>query len=158
MKSVTEFWSFALTQGLAARTALAAEGKSPEEIATSLGEQFKMEGDKLKHFVQALDVAGQNQEKLSRVVVVSLAEGESAPAKAHQVEENCYIPEFQVAPKPVQNKKAEAPKGGRGGGGRGQGGGGGGRGGTKTSPWGLTPEEKAAKKTPGKAPKHNNGY
>ena len=159
MKSVTEFWSFALTQGLAARTALTAEGKSPEEIATSLGEQFKMEGDKLKHFVQALEVAGQNQEKLSRVLVVSLTEGESAPPKSIQVEEHCYVPEFQVAPKPVQTKKPEAQKGGRGGGGgRGQGGGGGGRGGTKTSPWGLTPEEKAAKKTPGKAPKHNTGY
>jgi hypothetical protein len=54
-----------------------------------------------------------------------------------------YVPEFQVAPRAVVTAKA-APAGGKGG----KGGRGGGRGGNspKSSPWGLTPEEKAAKK------------
>ena len=159
MKSVTEFWAISLNQGLAKKTALTTEGKSPEEVSAAIGEQFKMEGEKLTHFINAMEVASQNPEKLSRVRVVSLAEGENAPQKAIQVEAHHYFPEFQAAPKPVQSKKAGADqKGGRGGGGGGGRGGGGHGGKTKTSPWGLTPEEKAAKKTPGKAPKHNTGY
>lgn len=148
MKSVTEFWVVALNKGLQARAALTAEGKSAEEIQTSLGEAFKYEGDKLKHFINALEVASQNLEGLSRVLVVSLNEGENAPPKAVKVEEHHYIPELKVAPRPVVTTKfdpkaAQGGKGGRGGKGEGR---------PKTSPWGLTPEEKAAKKGGGKAP------
>lgn len=141
MRSVTEFATITLNKGLTAKTALAAEGKSPEEIQTSLGEQFKMEGDKLKYFVNALDVASANLSNLKRVMVVSLAEGETAPQKATQVEEMHYVPEFIV------QVKAAAPadaKGGRGG--RGGGRGGNNRGDSKKgSPWGDAPEVKAAK-------------
>jgi uncharacterized membrane protein YgcG len=160
MKSVTEFWAISLNQGLTKKAALDAEGKTPEEVSAALGEQLKMEGEKLTHFINAMEVASQNPEKLSRVRVVTLAEGENAPQKALQVEAHHYVPEFQTAPRPAQAKKAEAGgKGGRSGGGGGGGRGGGGHGGkTKTSPWGLTPEEKAAKKQSGKAPKHNTGY
>ena len=153
MKSVTEFWNHALLPAIQAKTALAAEGKTPEEVLTSLGEKYKFEGDKLKHFVNAIEVAGANLEKLSRIVVVTLTEGESAPPKSVKVEDFYYLPEFQTAPKPVQTKKADA----RGpGGGKGRGGGGGGKdrgSAPKTSPWGLTPEEKAAKKAGGKVAK-----
>lgn len=141
MKSVTEFAVFTLNKGLAAKAALATQGKSPEEIQASLGETFKLEGDKLKYFVNALDVAGQNQTDLKRVYVITLAEGESAPAKATQVEEHYYVPEFLNTAKPAP---ATETKGGRGGGKGGRGGGG--RGEKKGgSPWGMTPEEKAAK-------------
>lgn len=143
MKSVTEFWSATLNRGLKAREALSAEGKSPEEIQTGLGESFKYEGDKLKYFMAALDVAAENQEKLSRVLVVSLNEGESAPPKAVKVEEMHYVPEFQAAPRAVNLEKVQrgaGPKKREGGKG------------PRTSPWGLTPEEKAAKKGGGKAP------
>lgn len=149
MKSVTEFWVVVLNKGLQAKTALAAEGKTPEEIATSLGETFKYEGDKLKHFVAALDVAAANPEKLMRVLVVSLTEGETAPAKAVKVEEHHYVPDFQQEARKVVTTKAD-PKANQG---KGKGGGRG-SGAPKTSPWGLTPEEKAAKKGGGaKAPK-----
>lgn len=141
MKAVTEFPSFTLTKAIAAKNTLAAEGKSPEEISTSLGETFKMEGDKLKHFVNAIDVAGQNGQNLKRVLVVSLNEGEAAPNKATKVEEHYYVPEFLITTAPAP--KADA-KGGRHGG-RGGGKGGKGGGGPKSSPWGLSPEEKAAK-------------
>lgn len=140
MKSITEFASFTLANGLKAKNALTEGGKSPEEIQTSLGETFKYEGDKLKHFVSALDVAAANPEKLKRVVVASLAEGEATPAKAIKVEETVYIPEFLIETKMVP-QKAEAGKFGRGGGK------GGDRksSGPKSSPWGMSPEEKAAK-------------
>lgn len=143
MKSVTEFMNFTLTNGLKAKTALAAEGKTPEEIQTSLGETFKMEGDKLKHFFNAIDVAGQNPDKLKRVLVVNLSEGETAPPKAVQVEEAHYVPEFLNDAKFVAPVKAEA--GGRG---RQPQRGGPGKGNStapKGSPWGMTPEEKALK-------------
>jgi hypothetical protein len=140
MKSVTEFWNVHLQKGLKTKTELAAAGKTPEEIQAGIGESHKYEGDKLKHFMNAMEVASQNTEGLSRVLVVSLGEGENAPPKAVKIEETHYIPEFTTAPRPVNTQKAEK------GGGRGKGGGGKGKGGPKESPWGLSPEQKAAKK------------
>ena len=145
MKSVTEFWAATLNKGLKSKEALTAEGKSPEEIQTAIGEAFKYEGDKLKYFIAAMDVAAQNQEKLSRVLVVSLNEGETAPPKAVKVDETHYIPDFAVAARPVNLTKADPrQQGGGKKGGQGKG--------PKTSPWGLTPEEKAAKKGGGNKP------
>lgn len=147
MRLVTEFASFTLVKGLSTRAALLAEGKSPEEVETSLGETFKLEGDKLKHFVNSLDVAAANADKLKRVVVLSLNEGENAPAKATKIDDVYYGPEFLAAPRPAPEKTDAkgGGRGGRGGGGRG-GPGGRGSGAPKSSPWGMTPEEKAAKK------------
>jgi hypothetical protein len=140
VKSVTEFWSFTLLPGMDTKAALVAEGKTPEEIQAAIGEKHKMEGDKLKHFVNAIEIASKNLENLSRVLVVSLNEGENAPPKATKIEEHHYIPDFKVAPKPVVNKKSDE-RGGPKKGGKGKGGGG-----PKESPWGLSPEQKAAKK------------
>jgi hypothetical protein len=134
MKAITEFPSFTLNRAMQAKTALSAEGKSPEEIQASLGETFKFEGDKLKYFVNAIEVALTNKENLKRILVLSLNEGESAPAKAVQIEEAHYVPEFLILTKPVAASKTDR-KGGRQGG----------RDSKKGSPWGLSPEEKAAK-------------
>lgn len=136
MKAVTEFTSVALNKGLSAKTALAAEGKTPEEIEANLGESFKLENPKLKFFVAAIDVAAQNLDKLKRVVVLGLNEGEVAPAKAVKVEEHYYMAEYVT---PAYVKPVSDRKGGN------RGGKGGDRGGQKSSPWGLSPEEKAAK-------------
>lgn len=147
MKSVTEFANVTLNLGLKAKEALAAEGKSAEEMMASLGEKFKMEGDKLKHFWNALEVAVAHPQNLKRVLVQSYGEGENTPPKAVKVEEHHYTPDFHV-----EAKKAAAPtdergggrggKGGRGGGGRGKGG----DRGPKESPWGLSEEQKKEKK------------
>lgn len=135
MKSITEFPQFQLGKALQTKTSLLSAGKTPEEIEQSLGEAFKLEGEKLKHFIHAIDVAEKNSEKLKRVLVLSLAEGEAAPAKATQVENTVYLPEFLVE---ANRTAAAAPSDKRRGkGGRGEK--------TKSSPWGLTPEEKAAK-------------
>jgi acyl-CoA synthetase (NDP forming) len=136
MKSITEFWNFTLVKGINAKNALAAEGKTLEEIQTAIGETFKLEGDKLKHFVNAIEVAAVNLEKLSRVLVVSLLEGETAPPKATKIEEHHYVPDFQIEPKAVAAKKADARGGQQNKKKTGQ----------KESPWGLSPEQKAAKK------------
>lgn len=139
MKAVTEFPSYTLTKAVTTKAALAAEGKSPEEIQASLGESFKLEGDKLKHFVAAVDVAAQNPQNLRRVLVVSLSEGEKIPMKAVKVEEHHYVPEFLVMPS-AKPAEGDSKGGRRGGPGKGKG-----AGGPKSSPWGLSPEEKAAK-------------
>jgi hypothetical protein len=142
MKAVTEFSVFTLNKAIQTKTALAAEGKTPEEIQENLGQSFKLEGEKLGYFIQSLEIASTNSNNLKRVLIVRLTEGEKAPAKAIQVEELHYIPEFfmQASSHPV----ATAPtKGGRAGGGKG--GKGGNTGGPKGSPWGLSPEEKALK-------------
>ncbi|MCC2680126.1 MAG: hypothetical protein K0R29_2702 [Pseudobdellovibrio sp.] len=139
MKFVTEFANVTLTNALKSRAALAAEGKPAEEIQSSLGTTYKMEGEKLTHLVNAVEVASQNTENLKRVLVVSLNEGEKAPAKAVQVEAFHYIPEFLVTSRPVQAEKKDS-KFGRGGKGRG------GDRGPKESPWGLSAEQKAEKK------------
>ena len=149
MKSITEFALHTINKGLAEKTAMTTEGKTPEEISTALGTSMKFEGDKLKHFTAALDVAAANAENLMRVLVVSLNEGETAPAKGVKVEEFYYVPEFKAAPRAITMTRTD-PKGN---GGKKTGPGGGKDGRPKTSPWGLTPEEKAAKNKGAKAAK-----
>jgi hypothetical protein len=149
MKSVTEFPNHKLAEGIKAKTALAAEGKNPEEISAALGEKFKLEGDKLKCFVNAVEVAGAATEKLFRVKVVKLNEGQNPPPRGTVIEDLCYIAEPQVNLadlKKAQEKKAEAGTPSRDSRGGGKGGPRGGKGGKpKESPWGISPEEKAAK-------------
>lgn len=140
MKAITEFPQHILEKGLQAKTALTTEGKTPEEIQQSLGESFKYEGDKLKCFANAIDVAGQNMEKLTRIRVINFSEGENIPPKATKLEEYYYVPEFATPPgKPMTQKIA--PGGGKGGAKKGAR-----RDGPKSSPWGPSPEEIAAKK------------
>ncbi len=145
MKAVTEFANFTLVKANQTKTALLAEGKTPEEVQTSLGEAFKFEGEKIGFFVQALEVFSQNSDNLKRILVMRLAEGEKAPHKSTQIEDLVYVPEFYVDPK-VRAQAAKEKRGGKGRGGKG--GRGGGDRGKKESPWGLSPEEKAAKSKP----------
>jgi hypothetical protein len=137
MKAITEFPSFTLTKALQTKVALLAEGKTADEVTASFGETYKYEGDKLKHFMNAVDVATENKENLKRVLVLSLGENETAPAKAVKIEETYYVPEFValVRPTPMPAGKGGPQKGGRKGG----------QDSKKSSPWGLSPEEKAAK-------------
>ncbi|MEK6556548.1 MAG: hypothetical protein AABZ31_14965 [Bdellovibrionota bacterium] len=144
MKTVTEFAGYTLSAALTARAALAAEGKAPEEVQAGLAEAYKLEGEKLTHFVNALDVAANNPEKLKRVLVVSLNEGERTPAKAVQVEAFHYVPDFYVVAKPATESDGKGKKDSRGGGGKGKGRGG--PRGEKESPWGISPEQLAEKK------------
>lgn len=145
MKSITEFTQPSLQKVLAAKTTLASEGKTPEEIATALGETLKMEGDKLKFIQVAADlVVGKNS--VRRVLVATFAEGETIPSKYQKVEDTYYAVETLELTKPAP--AAAAPAKGRGGprqGGNKSGGG------PKGSPWGASPEEIEAKKKASKA-------
>lgn len=141
MKSITEFSHAALQKVSAAKAALVAAGKTAEELAAGLGESLKLEGDKLKFAMAAADLVA-DKKSVRRVVVVSFAEGEVAPAKYQQVEDTHYLVEVLEAPK-APAAAAPAGKGGRQGGGfkkdnKSSG--------PKSSPWGASPEEIEAKK------------
>ena len=144
MKAVTEFASFTLNAALKAKADLVAAGKTPEEIQESLGTTYKYEGDKLGYFITALEIAEANKENLKRVLVVRLSEGEKAPAKAQQTEDIAIYPEALVTVR-AEKPKDDGKRGGKGGKGGGR------DGGMKSSPWGMSPEEKAAKLEKSKA-------
>jgi hypothetical protein len=137
VKAITEFPTHILTKGIQAREALTTEGKTPEEISASIGETFKYEGDKLKCFVTALDVAAQNMEKLTRIRIIKFNDGETIPPKSTKIEDFHYVPEFAQPPGTAMKEKPAMKQGGKGGKDRK---------GPKSSPWGPSPEELAAKK------------
>ena len=74
MKSITEFPNSTLQKVLAAKAAIATEGKTPEEITAAMGESLKLEGDKLKF---ALAAAVPTDEPLHR---------DSCPAQQSRVD------------------------------------------------------------------------
>lgn len=137
MRSITEFALPILQKVSTAKAALVAEGKNPEEISAAIGESFKYEGDKLKYVLAAADlIAGQTS--LRRIMVSSFAEGETIPAKYQKIDDTYYLVENFETTK--VNMTAAAAKPGRGGGPRKN------TSGPKSSPWGASPEELAAKK------------
>ncbi|MES2803553.1 MAG: hypothetical protein V4654_13750 [Bdellovibrionota bacterium] len=144
MKSITEFQPTILQKVLAAKNTLTAEGKTAEEISAAIGETFKYEGDKIKYALAAADLA-KDKTSIRRVLVASFAEGEKPAPNYTQVEDTYYMVEtFNSAPV-ARAEKVDPRNARRGGGGKQQGG-------PKGSPWGMTPEEKAAKNKPA-APK-----
>ena len=138
MKSITEFQPSTLLKVLAAKTALTAEGKTAEEISAAIGETFKYEGDKIKYALAAAELA-KDKTSIRRVLVATFAEGEKPAPNYQQVEDIYYMVEAFNA-KPVVMEKADA-RGPRRGGDKN-------KSGPKSSPWGMSPEEKAAKNKP----------
>lgn len=116
MKSITEFAAPTLQKGLTLVGDLSTQGKSAEEISAAVGEAMKYEGDKLKHFINSVEVAKSiTQGRLKRVLVVSFGESEKVPEKAVKVDDTHYMAEFFLeasAMKPVE--KSTDTKGGKG--------------------------------------------
>lgn len=140
MKSITEFQPTTLQKVLAAKNTLTAEGKTAEEISTAIGETFKYEGDKIKYVLAAAELA-KDQTSIRRVLVATFAEGEKPAPQYQQVEDTYYkVETFNAAPV-ARAEKVDPRNARRGGGGKKEGG-------PKGSPWGMTPEEKAAKNKP----------
>jgi hypothetical protein len=142
MKSITEFQPTTLQKVLAAKNSLTAEGKTAEEVSAAIGETFKYEGDKIKYALAAAELA-KDKTSVRRVLVASFAEGEKPAPNYLQVEDTYYMVEMFNAKPFVPVEKSDSRGGPRRGGNK--------SGGPKGSPWGMTPEEKAAKNKP-KAP------
>lgn len=142
MKSITEFQPATLLKVLATKNTLTAEGKTAEEISTAIGEAFKYEGDKIKYALAAAELA-KDKTSIRRVLVATFAEGEKPAPNYQQVEDTYYMVEaFNAKPIVLEKVDARGPR--RGGNNN--------KGGPKGSPWGMSPEEKAAKNKPA-APK-----
>jgi hypothetical protein len=124
MKTVTEFSGFWLRDALAKtkeiETNLASEGKTAEELAAAknetlasyLTERYKLEGDRLALFLQALAVAGakpKESENLKRVVVYGVTEGEKIPSHLRMEGAHAFGPEYLP---PVRGSKPQDRRGG----------------------------------------------
>jgi hypothetical protein len=155
MKAVTEFPSFTLTKAIQQRKTLTEAGKTPEEVQGELGTAFKLEGEKLTCLINAVEIASKHSGNLKRILVMRLGEGETnTPAGATKIDELYYLPEILNLTVAKPHEKSDPKNKNRGGRGGGKGGG---KGGPKESPWGLSPEEKAAKnKKPDGAPPKTN--
>lgn len=98
MKTITEFSGFQLGEAL----------KNVEQFLA----QAKYEGDKLKFFNHALEMAKERPQNLKRILVLSFQEGEKKPEKAVEKEGHFYLPEFFFVPTPKREKRFQK-KGGR---------------------------------------------
>ena len=149
MRTITEFFGMTLKTaaekipGLtdeakkAAHEAMKAEGKTDEEITASLpaaekaaidakiGEVFKLEGDKLSMFTNALEVMKDARGGVKRILVqAKMKEDEQAPNGAKEFDGKFYViegfPEAQrAAPQDERGGKFGDKRGGRGKGGPG---------------------------------------
>jgi hypothetical protein len=96
-------------------TEAARVGPTPEQILaeakSKIAETFKLEGEKLEHFWNAIKVVQGRSRYLKRVVVLTLNDGEKPPQNAQQVEGTgaYYLPEY--FPIPPRRKKAKKFKG-----------------------------------------------
>jgi len=119
MKTITEFNAFDLQTYVKTLIELTTGGKTPEEIQAAIAEQKKLEGDKLKIFMQALDIAKARPEQLKRIVVFTGAENEKTPPGAEKREEHYYLAEFFPEPsrpgRPERGHGRDDKRGGRGG-------------------------------------------
>ena len=142
MKTMTEFSGFNLRDahrrskeiqtGLSTPAEAGTEARPAEELATAhrealgayLTEKFKLEGERLELFIQALDlVSGKPREldNLKRVVIYTVAEGEKVPSQVRVNGTHGFAAEYLP---PVRGAKPEdrrasgskhGNKGGRGG-------------------------------------------
>lgn len=169
MKTLTEFFGPKLTVAQdkmpvwkdeatkAATEALTAEGKTAEDIAAALpgavpvklleklAIEEKLEGDKGKWFLKALELAEGKKGRIKRIVVSQLAEGEKAPSGSVTVEDKVFIVEFFPEPpraaRPGKDRFEGKGRGDRKGGrGKGKGGRGGRDGERKFAPRGDRPQ------------------
>lgn len=115
MKTITEFNAATLAKVSQTQKDLTAAGKTPEEMPAAMAEATKMSEDKLKHAAAAAEAVGEKLKDFKRVVVLQLAEGETAPSGALVKDGHAYVSEYysqMVMQKP--EPKAERGRGGRG--------------------------------------------
>ncbi len=136
MKTLTEFSATTLKTLQTQWDETAQSGKTPEELPAAFGETTKLEGDKLTWAQAALEMVKTARGAVKRILVMSAAEGEKAPAGAVQKGDHWfsieYFPEAFRKSAPAADRDFGGRDGKRGGkGGRGRDGKGGGRGGER---------------------------
>ena len=111
MKTITEFVGALLNSAQLKDKELTASGKSAEELPAAreqvMTELTRYEGEKLKHFLAALEAVGNKTERLKRVVVWQVTEGEKGPKAALSRDGFSYIVEHYPHP---HGTRAAAPR------------------------------------------------
>lgn len=133
MKTITEFNAATLTKITQTQKDLTAAGKTPEELPAATIEALKISEDKLKHALAANEAVGEKLRDFKRVVVLSLAEGETAPTGALTKDGHAYVTEYYGPMSTKSAAKPEEKRGDRRGG----------RGDRKGPPRGKRPEREA---------------
>ena len=122
MRTVTEFFGSSFTQAFEIEKGLVSSGKTPEELPAAreaaIAEAYKFEGEKLKHFLGAIEAASAKPERIKRVLVLAIDEKDQGktPRNAVVKEGFAYIVEHYPNPhgsKPEQ-KRGERDFGGKG--------------------------------------------
>ena len=75
MKTITEFPGVVLRQIIKSKQELISGGTAEDQLATAIGESYKIEGDRLTHLMKAVSLVGENSERVSRVRVFAQQEG-----------------------------------------------------------------------------------
>lgn len=98
MKTITEFNGFDLQATAKKAQEFTASGKTPEETQAAIGELKKIEGDKLKLYLQALDLSKAKSQGLKRIVVLTAAEAEKVPSGLQKVDDHYFLLEYFPEP------------------------------------------------------------
>ncbi len=132
MRTVTEFFGTTFAKAFEIEKTLAAAGKTPEELPAAreaaIQEAYGFEGEKLKHFLAAIEVASAKPDRIKRVLVAQLTEGEKAPRTGLEKEGFVYTVEHFPSlhkPEPPKNDREFGGRGDKRGRGKGRGGKGG---------------------------------
>ncbi|MEK6578154.1 MAG: hypothetical protein AABZ55_02915 [Bdellovibrionota bacterium] len=104
MKTITEFAAITLKAADKTRQELVTAGKTPEELPVAMGEALKLEGDKLKNLMSALDFVGKKIQDLKRVLVFSINEGEKVPPQSEQKDGVYFSAEYYPPLNPPREK------------------------------------------------------
>jgi hypothetical protein len=131
MKTLTEFSTLSLRRAAAAKaTHSSLEGEAlTEALATALA----VPAERVPRLLEALEIVG---DRIERVRLVRVFQGETAPAGSQSKGEFHYVTDFVASAKPARsNDDDRGNKGGKGG--KGGGGERGGRGGDRDKPKGL---------------------
>ena len=112
MRTITEFHASTLKNAIKTKEELLAAGKTAEELPAAMGEALKLEGDKLNHVLNALEVVGTKTHDLKRVVILALNENEKAPSGVQQKGEQYFAVEY-FPPLPGTQPKGRGPRDGK---------------------------------------------
>ncbi len=109
MRTVTEFPGVVLRQVIGARSTIVAAGTTAdEEIQAKLGEQFKVDGERLTHLLKAVSLTTEKADSIARVRVFAGEDETKMPKGVHKEGEFYYLVEF--VPVPVKAEKHDRSK------------------------------------------------
>lgn len=97
-KTITEFDGFKLNLARTFQNELKNSGKTEEEVAQAMAAQYKLEGDKLKIFLDAIAVSESKFQHLKRIVVYQPEEGKTNPPGSMDKDGKAYLAEYFFVP------------------------------------------------------------